>query len=81
MDKVNQYFSNIERRHFNASVSYVISKEGASKLISYTRNCVTRPPDDLISNAHTLGYYTVISSNFLFGNDYSFESDCVRFSN
>lgn len=78
---INDYYSNIERQYFNASVSYVVSKAGAAKLLAYTRNDVTRPPDDLVSNPHVLGLYTVIASNeFLFGCDYSFESDTARFS-
>lgn len=78
---INDYYSNIERQFFNASVSYVISKAGAAKLLAYTRHDVTRPPDDLVSNPHVLGLYTVIASNeFLFGCDYSFESDTARFS-
>jgi GR25 family glycosyltransferase involved in LPS biosynthesis len=78
---INDYYSNIERHYFNAPVSYVISKEGAAKLLVYTRHDVTRPPDDLVSNPHVLGLYTVIVSNeFLFGCDYSFESDTARFS-
>lgn len=80
--KVNEYYSDIARQHFNASVSYVVSRQGAAKLLAYIRHDITRPPDDLISNTHYVGLYTVIASNeFLFGCDYSFESDTARFSN
>lgn len=79
--KVNDFYSNIKRKHFNASVSYAISVRGAGKLLAYIRNDVTRPPDDLCSNAYFINVYTVIASNeFLFGCDYSFESDTARFS-
>lgn len=80
-DPVNDYYSNIKRKFLNAPVSYVVSKQGAAKLLAYTRNDVTRPPDDLVSNPHVLGLYTIIASNtFLFSCDYSFESDTARFS-
>jgi len=81
-DSINEFYSNIKREFFNASVSYVISKQGSAKLLAYSRHAVTRPPDDLISNPHVLGVYTVIASNeFLFGCDYSFDSDAEKFSN
>lgn len=80
-DKINEYYNNIKRQFLNASVSYVISKTGAAKLLAYCRHDVTRPPDDLVSNPHAMGLYTIIASNkFLFGCDYSFESDTERFS-
>ncbi len=79
--KDNTYYCNILRRHFNASVSYALSKTGAAKLMAYCRDDITRPPDDLLSNLHTLGGYTTIASNtFLFGNNYELPSDCERFS-
>lgn len=80
-DPINDYYSNIKRQFLNASVSYVVSKQGAAKLLGYSRHDVTRPPDDLVSNPHVLGIYTIIASNkFLFSCDYSFESDTARFS-
>lgn len=78
---INDYYSNIQRRHFNASVSYLVNKLGAARLLAYSRHDVTRPPDDLLSNLNSLGGYTVITTNeFLFGNNYELESDCERFS-
>lgn len=78
---INEYYSNIQRRHFNASVSYMLNKRGAAKLIAYSRDDITRPPDDLLSNLHSLGGYDVIAAKeFLFGNNYELESDCERFS-
>ncbi len=80
-EPVNDYYSNIKRQFLNAPVSYVVSKPGAAKLLAYTRHDITRPPDDLVSNPHVLGLYTIIASNkFLFSCDYSFESDTARFS-
>ena len=78
---VNEYYMRIQRRHFNASVSYMFSKVGAAKLLAYSRHDVTRPPDDLLSNLHSLGGYDVFApKEFLFGNNYDLESDCARFS-
>lgn len=78
---VNDYYTKIQRRHFNASVSYMLSKQGAAKLLAYSRCDVTRPPDDLLSNLHSLGGYNVLApKEFLFGNNYALESDCERFS-
>lgn len=78
---INEYYNNVLRRHFNASVSYIISKQGAAKLLAYVRHDITRAPDDLLSNPHTIGLYTVIGTNkFLFGCDYSFQSDTERYS-
>lgn len=81
LDKINDFYNDIKKQFFNASVSYVISVKGAGKLLAYTRNDVTRPPDDLIANAFVVGAYNVIASNpFLFGCDYSLESDTARFN-
>jgi GR25 family glycosyltransferase involved in LPS biosynthesis len=78
---INDHYSHVKRNFFNASVSYLVSKEGAAKLLAYSRHDVTRPPDDLLSNPHVLSLYTVIASNvFLFSCDYSFVSDTERFS-
>ena len=79
---VNDHYSTIEYKHFNASVSYMLSHTGASKLLAYSTHCVSRPPDDLISNLYMMGGYEVLAPThgFLFGNNYDLESDCNRFS-
>jgi GR25 family glycosyltransferase involved in LPS biosynthesis len=53
--KVNEYFYEIEKRFFSCAGGYIISKQGANKLLSCTKNNINIPADDLLSN------------NFLFG--------------
>lgn len=78
---VNDYYTRIKRRHFNASVSYIVNKQGAAKLLAYSRFDITRPPDDLLSNLYSIGGYEVFApKEFLFGNNYNLESDCIRYS-
>ena len=44
---INNYYSWIQKKDFNASVSYLLNSIGAGKLLTYIRHAITRPPDDL----------------------------------
>jgi len=57
-DKINDYYYSIEKEFFNRTTSYIISKNGAKKLLEYVNNIITRPADDLLSN------YFIKNDNF-----------------
>ncbi len=54
-DKVNEYYYTIEKRFFNGTTSYIVSKNGANKLLRLTENCINIPADDLLSNNFLMG--------------------------
>jgi len=60
---VNTSFFNIEKRFFNHTTAYVVSKEGARKLLMYTDGHINVPADDLLSNSFIKGYIQVIVPN------------------
>jgi len=72
-------FSKIIKRFFNCSVSYIISKQGARKLLINSRSTVSKPSDDFLSNAFVDGTIDVLMTNqWMFTNDYSLESDIIN---
>ncbi len=54
-DKVNEYYYTIEKRFFNRLTAYIVSKNGANKLLRLTENCINIPADDLLSNNFLMG--------------------------
>ena len=50
-EKVNSSFFNIEKKFFNHTTAYLVSKAGAKKLLDITNGHVNVPADDLLSNA------------------------------
>ena len=48
---VNSSFFNIEKKFFNHTTAYIVSKAGAKKLLDITNGYVNVPADDLLSNA------------------------------
>lgn len=74
--QVNSYYHNIERRFFNCAASYYVTKQGAAKLLKYCRYVISRPPDDLLSNAFIEGHIDVLAPKQpLFTVNYTFPSD------
>jgi len=59
-NKVNDYFYTIKRNYFNRCTAYILSKNGAKKVLEYTGNKISVPADDLL--CHTYLYI----SNFKF---------------
>lgn len=49
--KVNKSFFNIIKRFFSCTAAYIVSKQGANKLLAITKKHVNVPADDLLSNA------------------------------
>ncbi len=47
---VNDYYYNISKRFFNCAGGYIISKEGANKLLKSSNGWINLPADDLLSN-------------------------------
>lgn len=60
--QINEYFTTIKKQLFNYASSYIISKNGARKLLSYTPNCINFPADDLLSNHFVFKDLNVIRS-------------------
>ena len=50
-NKINDFFYECERKYFNNTTSYIITKTGANKLLEFTKNSILFPADDLLSNA------------------------------
>lgn len=73
------HYSHIARQFFNCAASYLVTKQGAAKLMRYCRYSVSRPPDDLLSNAFIEGHIDVLApTRPLFTVDYGFPSDVYR---
>jgi GR25 family glycosyltransferase involved in LPS biosynthesis len=49
--KVNTSFFNIEKKFFNHTTAYVVSKRGAKKLLDIVNGHLNIPADDLLSNS------------------------------
>lgn len=60
---VNKSFFNIEKKFFNHTTAYVVSKAGAKKLLEYTDGHINVPADDLLSNSFIKGKIEVIVPN------------------
>jgi len=66
-DKVNYYYYNIEKIFFNRTSSYLISKSGAAKYVSFFKHNICRPPDDSFSNLFMFkNFNTLIPREWLF---------------
>ncbi len=50
-EQVNSHYSKIERKFFNGTFSYIISKSGAKKLLVLLSNSLNLTADDTISSA------------------------------
>jgi GR25 family glycosyltransferase involved in LPS biosynthesis len=61
--EVNKSFFNIEKKFFNHTTAYVVSKAGARKLLEYTDDHINVPADDLLSNSFINGKIQVIVPN------------------
>jgi GR25 family glycosyltransferase involved in LPS biosynthesis len=61
---VNKNFFNIEKNFTSRNTAYLVSKEGARKLLNITNGHVNVPADDLISNAFIRNQIDVIVSEF-----------------
>jgi GR25 family glycosyltransferase involved in LPS biosynthesis len=46
---VNNYFYECEKRYFNKTTAYIISKKGAKKVLAYTEHYINVPIDDLFN--------------------------------
>jgi len=60
IDKVNYYYYNVEKKFFNRTSAYLISKSGASKYVSYFKHNICRPPDDSFSNLFVFKNFNVL---------------------
>ena len=48
-DNINEVFVNIEKRYFNCTIGYTITKRGAKKLINRFNKIIKYPSDDLLA--------------------------------
>ena len=72
--KVNKSFFNIVRRFFSCTAAYIVSKQGAKKLLAITKDSVNVPADDLLSNAFIRNQIDVIvpeSPVFTYSKEYA----------
>lgn len=77
-EAVNTHYCKIQKQFFNSTATYIVSKQGAEKLLKATQagTRVTQPADDLLSNLHLAGVIEVLTSRDvdLFTVDKSFLS-------
>ena len=52
--QVNDYFYECEKRFFNKTTAYLISQNGAQKVLDYTKNYINVPADDLFNMIYRL---------------------------
>jgi GR25 family glycosyltransferase involved in LPS biosynthesis len=62
-NKENEYYYNIKKKFFNRTSSYIISKSGAAKYVSFVKNNICRPPDDSFSNLFIFKNFKVLVPN------------------
>ena len=55
-NKINNYFYNIKKNYFNCTLSYIITKSGALKIIKYINNQINVPSDNIISEIYLNNY-------------------------
>lgn len=69
IEPINDYYNVIKSDKLNASsISYIVSRTGSSKLLTYCRYDIRCSFDDLISNIYNTGLCDIIASDkFLFG--------------
>lgn len=48
--QANKHLWNICRQYFNKSSAYILSKQGAQKLLLFSSKCISLPADDILSN-------------------------------
>ena len=50
--KINDIWYTVAKQYFNRLTAYIVSKEGATKILQHVANCIHVPCDDLLSNMH-----------------------------
>jgi len=68
-DKINDLFYNIHKKCFNNTTSYIISKNGAHKIIQHTNNYINMPADDILS---IMNYFSIYNFNVCVPDKYIF---------
>ena len=68
ISRVNEYYFVPERRFFNRTGAYIVTKEGAKKLLARHKGFVNLPPDDLLSNTYIFdkSFRVIVSNHRLF---------------
>lgn len=63
-EPVNDYYSKIEKQFFSCAATYIVSKQGARKIMVATHDGthVTRPADDLLSILHVANIIDVLTT-------------------
>lgn len=51
-NKINDYFYTIKRNYFNRCTAYILSKDGAKKVLEYAGNKISIPADDLLCHSY-----------------------------
>lgn len=51
-NKINEFWNTIHKEYFNRLTGYIVSKNGAEKILNYTKDSINIPCDDLLSHMH-----------------------------
>jgi GR25 family glycosyltransferase involved in LPS biosynthesis len=75
-EKINSVFYSIYNQFFNRGTAYIVSKNGATKLLNYTNNFINMPADDLLSNTfnNTNNFNLYVPENPLFSHNLNIPS-------
>lgn len=67
-EQITSHFATYEKRYSNHTTAYIVSKEGAAKLLLFMAHEISVPADDLISNANLQmpGFRSYVSTPILF---------------
>jgi GR25 family glycosyltransferase involved in LPS biosynthesis len=58
-NKINEFWNTIHKEYFNRLTGYIVSKNGAEKILNYTKDSINIPCDDLLSNMHLINKLNV----------------------
>jgi GR25 family glycosyltransferase involved in LPS biosynthesis len=66
-NKINEFWNTIHKQYFNRTTCYIVSKNGAEKILHYTKDSINIPSDDLLSTMHIHDKLTVyVPSKYIF---------------
>jgi len=64
----NDYFYECEKRFFNRTTAYIVSRKGAKKILDYIGNEINLPIDDLINTIYRtqMGFKFYVPKTYFF---------------
>lgn len=80
-EMVNEHYTKIKRQCFNYASSYIVSRKGAARLLTFCGDCIVMPADDVLSTAFVNKEIDVIApTRPLFSLEHVLESTIITSS-